>query len=319
MWLLRTATLTLHYFVSPDQVKPGYVILSHVWDKDEQTFQDVRQIHARCEASGEDRRKAVSLKIRRFCEVAEEQGYAWAWVDTCCIDKTSSAELSEAINSMYRYYSLALVCFVYLDDVPTSSMHHHGTQTPKPGLSSFARSKWHSRGWTLQELIAPRTVLFLSDSWEFLGSKVEFADELKMITRIPAPVLTLEQSPAELSVACRMSWAAGRSTTRLEDQAYCLLGLFDINMPTLYGEGNKAFRRLQEEIMKHSPDTTLFAWGHSLSDYRTLSLFIPGSDESAGLFATSPLYFKDCSNIEYIPRRHLGDTGSGPVVLQVCG
>ena len=120
MRLLHTHTLKLHSFTSPEQVKGGYAILSHVWEEHEQTYEDLQAIHTQCEASGEDPRERVSPKIRRFCEVAAQQGYQWGWADTCCIDRTSSAELSEAINSMFHYYSLSYVCFVYLADVPTA-------------------------------------------------------------------------------------------------------------------------------------------------------------------------------------------------------
>ena len=128
MWLLSTDRAELHEFLSPVDVLPdgGYAILSHVWNKPpepkEQSFKDVRKIVKRCKAEGKNPRDHVSEKIRRSCEIAEADGYKWIWNDTCCIDKTSSAELTEAINSMYRYYSLADVCFVYLRDVPTSSV-----------------------------------------------------------------------------------------------------------------------------------------------------------------------------------------------------
>ncbi|KAI0742572.1 heterokaryon incompatibility protein-domain-containing protein [Daedaleopsis nitida] len=254
MWLLDTHTFQLHFFVSPSAVKEGYVILSHVWDEEEQSFQDLQNIHDRCKKSGENARSLVSPKIRHFCALAVRQGYRWAWIDTCCIDKTSSTELSEAINSMFRYYSLALVCYAYLKDVPAHG--DHGTSG-----SPFRSSRWHTRGWTLQELIAPRIVHFLSSTWEYLGSKADLAPVLRRCTGIPVAVLRLEQRPEDVSVAQRMAWSAKRDTTREEDAAYCLLGLFGINMPTLYGEGKNAFRRLQEEILKNSRDTTLFAWG----------------------------------------------------------
>ena len=119
MWLLGTDRAELHYFASPENVTDGYAILSHVWDKKEQSFQELRALQEKCQADGSNPRDKASQKIRRCCEVAESHGFRWIWNDTCCIDKTSSAELSEAINSMYRYYSLAKVCFAYLSDVPS--------------------------------------------------------------------------------------------------------------------------------------------------------------------------------------------------------
>ncbi|KAI0702583.1 heterokaryon incompatibility protein-domain-containing protein [Earliella scabrosa] len=287
MWVLEAPTLLLHFFTSPEKVPGGYAILSHVWEGNEQTFQDVEQLR---HFSLEERRERVSPKIRNFCDLADREGYLWVWIDTCCIDKTSSAELSEAINSMFRYYTLAHVCYVYLSDVPTpqDAPMTHGT---------FRKSRWHTRGWTLQELIAPRMVFFLSDSWKYIGSKAALAHRLYAITGIPASILRLARKPRDFCIAQRMSWAARRETTRPEDEAYCLLGIFDINMPTLYGEGRKAFRRLQEEIMKQSSDTTLFAWGYS-------SNFIPrtGLVDLSTLFATDPGNFRKSYDICYAPR-----------------
>ncbi|KAI0742506.1 heterokaryon incompatibility protein-domain-containing protein [Daedaleopsis nitida] len=253
MWLLSTARAELQFFVSPESVpSPGFAILSHVWQQDEQTFQELQALRSKCASTGENPREFASEKIRKCCQLAQRHGYAWLWVDTCCIDKTSSAELSEAINSMFRYYSAAGICYAFLQDVPLRRTDNI--------TDLFARSKWYTRGWTLQELIAPRVVLFLSESWDVLASKAELAVLIEDITGIPTTVLRLQRPLAYFSIAQRMSWAAKRITTRVEDRAYCLLGIFNINMPTLYGEGRRAFLRLQEEIMKQSPDTTLFAW-----------------------------------------------------------
>ncbi|KAI0700861.1 hypothetical protein C8T65DRAFT_657366 [Cerioporus squamosus] len=184
---------------------------------------------------------------------------------------------------MFRYYALADVCYVCLRDVPLTG-----------GSSPFRDSRWHRRGWTLQELLAPSVVFFLSESWEVLGSKADLAAELEEATGIPKSVLRRQTKLSDVSVARRMSWAAFRQTTRPEDEAYCLMGIFDVNMPTLYGEGRRAFQRLQEEIMKKSTDTTLFAWGR-LFDFSQLG----SGDGSApcGLFATSPLPFRGCGGL----------------------
>nr|VWP01655.1 Alcohol oxidase [Ganoderma boninense] len=197
----------------------------------------------------------LSPKIREACRVARENGYRYIWIDSCCIDKTSSSELSEAINSMYKWYGMAVVCYAFLADVPSGESHWSKD-------SNFRKSRWFGRGWTLQELIAPFRVEFLSSDWAPIGCKASFADLVENITNISSYAL-LHLKPLEaFSVAQRLSWAAKRDTTRKEDRAYSLLGLFDINMPTLYGEGDRAFRRLQEEIMQRTPDQSLFAWGN---------------------------------------------------------
>ncbi|PIL27090.1 hypothetical protein GSI_10230 [Ganoderma sinense ZZ0214-1] len=256
MWLLNTARAELKFFPTPESVPEGYAILSHVWDKKEQTFQEVQALRIRCAEDGTNPRDFVHDKVREFCILAERGGHEWGWADMCCIDKTSSTELSEAIVSMYRYYSLAEVCYVYLRDVPTAS--EDDLWRPK---SAFRESRWHRRGWTLQELIAPSLVLFLSCTWEILGAKAGLGDLLEEITRVPAAVLRLADEPSDHCVAARMSWAANRETTRPEDEAYCLMGIFGIFMPPLYGEGRNAFLRLQEEILRQIDDPSIFAWG----------------------------------------------------------
>ncbi|TBU30318.1 hypothetical protein BD311DRAFT_864091 [Dichomitus squalens] len=195
----------------------------------------------------------LSSKIREACRVAREAGYDYLWIDSCCIDKASSSELTEAINSMYLWYSRADLCYAYLADVP-SGEDPHGPE------SAFRKSRWHKRGWTLQELIAPSSVKFLADDWTEIGTKFTLFDLIEEITGIPEEALLHAKSLGEFSVAQRLSWAARRKTTREEDRAYTLLGIFNINMPTLYGEGSRALRRLQEEIVRRIPDLSLFAW-----------------------------------------------------------
>ncbi|KAI0746892.1 HET-domain-containing protein [Daedaleopsis nitida] len=256
MWLLSTDRAELHLFTDPASVEGGYAILSHTWSPSghEQSFEDLQALRGKCFLSGDNPRNLACDKIRRACLLAEAHGYRWIWIDTCCIDKTSSSELSEAINSMFRWYTCSEVCYAYLDDVPSDC------ELDAPN-SAFRNARWHTRGWTLQELIAPQLVFFLSKDWEPLGTKVEHALLLQAITGVSAPVLTRQLHYARSSIAFRMLWASKRQTTRLEDEAYCLMGLFDVNMPTIYGEGRQAFQRLQQEIMKQSFDPSLFAWG----------------------------------------------------------
>ena len=181
---------------------------------------------------------------------------------SCCIDKTSSAELSEAINSMFRWYSRSKVCYAYLIDVPYDGFD-----------DSLPKSCWFTRGWTLQELLAPSSVVFYSAEWTRIGDGEALISVLRNVTRIDEGILLRTKSLGRVSVAEKMSWAATRETTRAEDMAYCLLGIFDINMPLLYGEGKRAFQRLQEEILRNSQDQSLFAWGlmEDLASIPTLS------------------------------------------------
>ena len=254
MWLLSTDRAELHFFFSPETVIGGYAILSHTWGSDEQTFQETQALRERCKKTGANPRDLATAKVRESCILAQRHGYRWLWNDTCCIDKASSSELSEAINSMFLWYSLAEVCYAYLHDVESSDVLDAPT-------SAFRSSRWHTRGWTLQELIAPFFVVFLSCDWEIIGNKANIALLLEEVTGISSQVLTREVHYSTVSVAARMRWASRRTTTRVEDEAYSLMGLFDINMATIYGEGMKAFQRLQREILKQSSDTSLFAWG----------------------------------------------------------
>ena len=230
-------------------------------------------------------RERISPKILKLCELARKHGYSWAWADMTCINKESSTELSEGINSMFRYYALSDVCFVYLADVPQSAT--------RKGLWW---SKWYTRGWTLQELLAPRLVVFLDEEWTVIGTKTDFAQTISTHTGIPERVLRFEQDMYKISVAARMSWASTRTTTRLEDEAYCLMGIFGINMPTLYGEGRNAFYRLQRKIMKASTDTSLFAWGEFEPENKKTTARPIGSFMEC-LFAPSPSCFRLCSDI----------------------
>ncbi|KAI0364803.1 HET-domain-containing protein, partial [Pilatotrama ljubarskyi] len=241
-------TFTGRFELHDDPTKVRYAILSHTWSKDgEQSYQDVLALQEAAQA-----REAIT---RGACKIARQHGYRFIWIDACCIDKTSSAELSEAINSMFLWYTLADVCFVYMADVP------HSLDGPQTGWeSAFRESRWHTRGWTLQELIAPEYMLFLDSEWSVIGSKMELASTLAEITGVDEAVLVHAVPVNRISVLDRMRWASERETTRVEDEAYCLMGLFGIHMPTIYGEGRKAFIRLQQEIIKTIPDQSVFLW-----------------------------------------------------------
>ena len=257
MRLLNTRSLQFKEFSDSKDV-PRYAILSHVWDTHEQTFQEIAMIitdNTNNNVDGEGSWRNVSFKIADFCKLAASFGYDWGWVDTCCINKESSAELSEAINSMFAWYTDADICIAYLKDVR--------------GENDMDRSVWFTRGWTLQELVAPGALLFVTAQWEPICTRASRPDIVTSATGIPINMLNSPGAFAQASVIDRFRWARPRKTTRLEDRAYSLMGLFGVNMPIIYGEGERAFRRLQEEILKTSPDQTLFTWGTAvLTDLR---------------------------------------------------
>jgi hypothetical protein len=175
MWLLNTNTAELQWFADPNH----YAILSHVWDESEETFQHVRGL---TKYRVKERWSHVSPKVANCCKYVKDLGFHWVWIDTCCIDKSSSAELFETINSMYRWYSEAALCIAFLKDVEDGS-------DPRDSNSSFCRSKWFKRGWTLQELIAPWHVVFVSKGWRSLSTKTGLASTIEEITGIDVSVL----------------------------------------------------------------------------------------------------------------------------------
>lgn len=234
-----------------------YAILSHTWgdDDEEVNFKDL------IEGSGET--KAGYKKIRFCGEQAARDGLQYCWVDTCCIDKSNNTELSEAINSMFQWYRNAARCYVYLSDVSTND-HDQVGPSLQSWQSAFRESRWFTRGWTVQELIAPPSVEFFCSNSKRLGDKKSLERQLHEITGIAVPALQ-GTTLATFSVKERMSWAENRETKREEDKAYSLLGIFDIQMPLLYGEGAKnAFSRLQEELYKRAKK-------HQLDELSTVS------------------------------------------------
>ncbi|KAG7411307.1 hypothetical protein LZL87_007346 [Fusarium oxysporum] len=270
MRLLNVSTLQLKEFIG--QVPP-YAILSHTWTEEEVLYSDIGTLTSSS--------KQGYPKLVGCCRKAAQDGFEWVWIDTCCIDKSSSAELSEAINSMYKWYQKATVCYAYLQDVTTET----STITDVFHIIEFGRSRWFTRGWTLQELIAPQIVELCSKEWTVIGTKKSLASSIESVTGIPITVLR-GSHPSSYNVAERMSWASARTTTREEDLAYCLLGLFDVNMPLLYGEGAKSFIRLQEQILRQEEDYSMFAW--------TLQQDNPIADSetsSTGFLAWSPSQF----------------------------
>ena len=295
MRLLNTKTGRFHWVEDPRQIR--YAILSHVWSKDpqhpEQSYQDVqlRIDAARTPGASILDDPSLSDKIRSFCRVAQKQGFDFGWADSCCIDRTSSSELSEAITSMYHWYRCADLCLAYLHDVHVTS----DTPTAKRNLQ-FGSSRWFLRGWTLQELLAPSLLLFLSSTWDVIGSKQTSAALVARVTNIDADVLTFQRPLHEVSVACKMSWAASRNTTREEDEAYCLMGIFGVSIPIIYGEGRHAFVRLQEEIIRTIPDQSIFAWGRILRAQHPLLFGRPDDAAVASTPHPPPVPYPSPSN-----------------------
>nr|OQO21159.1 hypothetical protein B0A51_11583 [Rachicladosporium sp. CCFEE 5018] len=247
-----------------DNTEP-YVITSHRWSNDEATYKDVRK-----------QRNTASVgwaKIKGFCEQVRHSNDILQnlndstvsdglWIDTACIDATSAAEVQESINSMFRWYHDSIECHAYLADVLPFS----ATRGRAEVLGDFAESEWFQRGWTLQELLAPRTVIFITQNWEVIGHKCSQCDttsscrgagpllnaEIAQITGIPEIVLQDFEKSRALSVEEKIKWQQGRRTTKLEDQAYCLLGIFDVYMPLIYGEGLRAVYRLERTILEEA-------------------------------------------------------------------
>jgi hypothetical protein len=275
MRLLNTTTFELHEFVERDI--PHYAILSHRWEKEEVSFRDMQD--------GKGPEVAGFTKIKGCCAQAAADGWQHVWIDSCCIDKSSSAELSEAINSMFGWYQDAQVCYAYLSDVPA------GDEDPSLKNSSFRKSAWFTRGWTLQELLAPMTVVFFNCDWIEIGTKSSLYNTIASVTGI-RPLAAFQKA----CIAQKMSWLSRRSTTWVEDMAYCMMGLFGITMPPLYGEGQHAFVRLQLEILKRSDDESIFAWKSN----------IKLKNRRGGLIASFPYHFADSGDVErtdVIPNR----------------
>ncbi|KAF1829888.1 HET-domain-containing protein [Decorospora gaudefroyi] len=219
---------------------PPYAILSHTWGDDEFLFEDL--------VNGTGESKAGYKKIRFCGEQTARDSLQYFWLDTCCIDKWKISELSHAINSMFRWYKNAAKCYAFLSDVstsPTDAQRHQSTWE-----ASFRKSRWFTRGWTLQELLAPALIDFFSLEGQRIGDKASLEQQICEITRIPATALRGDALD-EFSIPERMAWMAGRQTKEEEDMAYSLIGIFDVSMEFRYGEGKeRALNRLQEEMGK---------------------------------------------------------------------
>ena len=232
---------------------PQYAILSHTWlpenseGVEEVTYQDMKSSYAKLKR-GRFKPKGWN-KLKKYCDLAKENGWEWAWMDTCCIDKTNVSDTQEAINAMFRWYKESMICYAYLEDVDR--------RDTKSLEADFTHAKWFTRGWTLQELIAPTYLLFVDKNWLEIIDKNNGQEQIERATGIHPEKLRRFD---ECSIWERFSWASQRQTTLIEDRAYSLLGLFGINMPLIYGEGERAFLRLQHELIKTHDDGSFLLW-----------------------------------------------------------
>ncbi len=290
---------------------PQYAILSHTWisPKDEITYQDFK--HRKGDIENDIFKQKGWAKLKRYCDRAVKDGWDWAWMDTCCIDKTNPADTQEAINAMFRWYQNAGICYAYLEDVDVNKVLDRPglangnllmdldldtiagkdnvadpTSFPHMALRAFMiKAKWFTRGWTLQELLAPPYLVFVDHAWRRIGTRESWADEIERASKIEARHLA-SFNPTDFtlcSIAMRLSWASRRETTVEEDETYSLLGLFGISLPLIYGEGRlRAFNRLQRELITVYNDDSIFAWKALPSS----SKHFPGAHQKGNIFLT---------------------------------
>ncbi len=280
MRLLNTHTRRFEEFLNGHI--PPYAILSHTWDRDGREVSFSEMANATNDfSSNQGFNKIDSACLRAQMGSEDCPALEYIWIDTCCIDKSSSAELTEAINSMYTWYARSEVCYAFLSDLEEAAT-----------LDKLQHCRWFTRGWTLQELIAPKRIIFFDKNWNTIGTKENLAERLSHITGINQDILLHRRQLSSVSVAQKMSWAAERETTRIEDTAYCLLGIFGVHLPFVYGEGERAFRRLQDTIVSSVPDLSIFAW--MLEPLPAAAATHPGRRVYSGVYAPTPSAFLAC-------------------------
>ncbi|KFY07757.1 hypothetical protein V492_06857 [Pseudogymnoascus sp. VKM F-4246] len=248
MRLLNATTYEFREF-QHRPTRPKYAILSHRWFPQEITFATIEPV----ELQDENRITPQLSKIRNTCLRAREDKLEWVWIDSCCINKESSEEVTRSINAMFKWYQEAAVCYTYLSDVTVGK-----TRVFKRADSED--SEWFERGWTLQELIAPRTMKFFDANWVPIGTRAQLAAEIQHITGIEARFLDGSEQFRSASIATRLSWQSRRKTTEEEDIAYSLVGIMGVSLVPIYGEGRQAFLKLQQELLKTYRDESIFAW-----------------------------------------------------------
>lgn len=268
MWLINTSTVRPREFTSST---PPYVIFSHTTATTEASFEELEQTRS-------DSCKEKFNIIERACDLARAAGIEWLWNHSACVDERSSAALSEAINSLAQVHRNCEYIIIYLEDLDWEPGGEDLTS------ERLATCRWIRNIWAIPEIIFPREASFYSSEWKQIGTKKSLLLHLSSIIGIDRAVLEDSDCLEDYSIARRMSWASEMSVSRIEDSAYALLGLFDISMPIVYGEGRKAFLKLQEEIMRDTDDLSLLAWD-DLDD-----------QEYNGLFAQSSACFRRFRN-----------------------
>jgi len=243
---IDTHTLRLVEF-NADVGVPPYAILSHTWScKEEVSYLEYLQ------PRHETFRKSGYLKILAACGQARGDGFRIIWIDTCCVQQGNHEDVVANITSMYAYYQNAQVCYVYLADALNGSLRNISRRN---GSSFYRWSEWFSRGWTLQELLAPRTVVFFDKNWRRIGDKHQLQDDIHRITTIPPTVLSGKQSIQDVDVLDRMSWSIWRRTTRRQDSAYCLQGILGVIIEPDYNESRStSFNRLGRALFNAQPE-----------------------------------------------------------------
>lgn len=283
---------------------PPYAILSHCWVGREVVFDDFdavskNRLRSLIQANSmpktvgsvenvDNGNEASIYKIAGACaQVPVTSGIRYIWIDTICTNKHDSRELSSALNSMFNWYHNAAMCYVYIYDVTWNEADDlNGSR------QQFLQSKWFTRGWTLQELIAPKHVQFYDRDWRLIGSKQTLMDQIAEATGIARDHLIEDFRTA--SIAQKMSWLSRRTTSLIEDRAYCMLGLFGVFLDARYGRGADEFLRLQREIFISTPagtifDESMFAWQTDLI-------------ETSGLLAPAPSCFRDSGHVRFLPQ-----------------
>ncbi|KAG2755751.1 HET-domain-containing protein [Suillus brevipes Sb2] len=273
-----------------------YAILSHRWlDSGEPTYEEMKMNPPPAAGPGYE-------KLKNFCRQARKRKVEFAWSDTCCIDKSSSTELDESIRSMFRWYRNSTICIVHLAKSTT--------------IEDILHDEWTARGWTLQELLAPFAIKFFNKDWKPMTkdendkrkeATTRILQILETATGIPHHEIYWQFTPGPVKVDERMAWAARRKTTRVEDVAYSLMGIFDVSLQIAYGEGgDRAFCRLIEAIMQ-AGDPSVLNWKGAAAQHH-----------SSGAIPRSPKNFLDCRKLKLGGRLEMTMTCLGlrmPVVI----
>ncbi|KAG2363744.1 hypothetical protein BDR07DRAFT_888500 [Suillus spraguei] len=275
----------------------GYVMLSHRWEGQEPQLDDIQ---------GKSVYELSSVgnvrKLQRFCKTARDAGYRWAWSDTCCINKNGTVELPESITSMFRWYQHSSLTIVYLYDI-----------SPSSGSGALTSSDWITRGWTLQELLAPNIILFYRNNWtpyldhHHENHKQFIMQELKDATGIDSR-FHVTFRPGMREPREKLKWASKRVTEKPEDVAYSLFGIFGVHLPVIYGENKqKALGRLLEEIVSQSRDISVLDWVGKSSEFNSC---LPADITSYASSSTLPYLSNDEIRASIFLLRVAGDEGA---------